>query len=114
MPGYEMVTIPSTAAYLGSTRPTRSYVLYHTREFPMVPNIFQLHGTTVVDCCSSLHTTRGAIAHHSCLQPPGQTNTTLLTCLSMALCTCGSEPTIIAGDFHHQHVGTQHPKAQLW
>ena len=30
----------------------------------------------------------------------------------MALCTCGSEPTIIVGDFQHQlhqHVGTQHP-----
>ena len=26
-------------------------------------------------------------------------------------CTCGSEPTIIAGNFQHQHVGTQHPPA---
>ena len=81
----------------------------------MVPNTFQRHGTTVVDCCSSLHTTRaGPLPIIGVYNPPGQTNTTLLTCLSMALCTYGSEPTIIAGDFQHQlheHVGTQHPPA---
>ena len=81
----------------------------------MVPNSFQRHGTTVVDCCSSLHTTpAGLLPIIGVYNPPGQTNTTLLTCLSMALCTRGSEPTIIAGDFQHQlhqHVGTQHPSA---
>ena len=110
MPGYEMVRVPSTAAYLGSTRLARGYVLYHTPERPMVPNTFQRHGTTVVDCCSSLHTTpAGPLPIIGVYNPPGQTNTTLLTCLSMALCTRGSEPTIIAGNFQHQlhqHVGT--------
>ena len=71
-----------------------------------------LSGATVVDCCSSLHTTpAGPLRIIGVYKPPGQTTTTLLTCLSMALCTCGSEPTIIAGDFQHQHVGTQHPPA---
>ena len=105
-----MVRVPSTAAYLGSTHPARGYVLYHTPEYPMVPNTFQRHGTTVVDCCSSLHTTpAGPLPIIGVYNPLGQTNTTLLTCLSMALCTRGSEPTIIAGDFQHQlhqHVGT--------
>ena len=103
MPEYEMVRVPSTAAYLGSIRPARGYVLYHTPEYPMVPTTFQRHGTTVVDGCSSLHTTlAGPLPNIGVYNPPGQTNTTLLTCLSMALCTCGLEPTIIAGDFQHQ------------
>ena len=105
-----MVRVPSTAAYLGSTRLACGYVLYHTPEYPMVPNTFQRHGTTVVDCCSSLHTTNaGPLPIIGVYNPPDQTNTTLLTCLSMALCTRGSEPTIIAGNFQdqqHQHVGT--------
>ena len=64
------------------------------------------------------HHTCRAIAHHRCLQPPWSNQhhfqSQRLTCLSMALCTCGSDSTIIAGDFQHQlheHVGTQHPPA---
>ena len=68
MPGYEMVTVSSTAAYLGSTRPVRGYVLYHTPEYPMVPNTFRRHSSGLLQQLA--HHTRRAIAHHWCLQTP--------------------------------------------